>query len=131
VAHLQVCRPPKTISQLCCFLGMLNFFYRKLLLLGHHYTTFFPAPESNALISLPIRRDSTRPLKSARQVYHVPLYWHTLSQLCNLLLSQTPPLLPRMLYYNNVSTTPGSLLHSSPINSTQCSRNTAPTIANS
>jgi hypothetical protein len=26
VAHLQDCPPPKTIGQLCCFLGMLNFF---------------------------------------------------------------------------------------------------------
>jgi cleavage and polyadenylation specificity factor subunit 1 len=31
VAHLQDCRPPKTASQFCRFLGMLNFYRRFLL----------------------------------------------------------------------------------------------------
>jgi hypothetical protein len=106
-------------------------FCRKPLLLRHHSMMFSPAPESKALIPLPGCRNSTRPSKSARQACHMQRYWRTPNYPCNLHSSQMPPLLPWVPYYNNLSTTPGSLSHSFPRNSTQHSRDTAHTIENS
>jgi hypothetical protein len=50
----------------------------------------------------------TRPSKSARQVCHVPLYWHTSTHSHHLHSSQTPLHPPWMLCCSNASKTPGS-----------------------
>jgi hypothetical protein len=85
-------RVPILWKKITCFLGRTSTcdFFPTLLLPSHHSITFYPDPESRALIPSPGLQVSTGPSKSARRVYQAPLYWHTLTHLCCLHSSWTP-----------------------------------------
>jgi hypothetical protein len=78
VAHLQDFPPPKTISQLRRFLGMLNFYRRflpqELLLLRHHSIMFSPASESNPIAWMPERHKAFKECKAS--LSHATLLAH-------------------------------------------------------